>query len=113
LIPLLIETISLPEIVVKLSTLDLFELALCEGIMSPTYLVTLLPTLTTLTKEKNMNVRIASLKCLTLVPSRFPKETILSLQKDTIKQLSVVRDDKKRLVRKQAVECLESWYSVN
>ncbi|KAI8882460.1 hypothetical protein K501DRAFT_285853 [Backusella circina FSU 941] len=113
LVPLLIESISLPEIVVKLSTLDLFEFALYEGIMPETYLVTLLPTLTTLTKEPSMKVRIASLKCLTLIPSRFPKDTVASFQKEVIKRLSVVRDDKKRLVRKQAVECLESWYLVN
>ncbi|KAL9549495.1 hypothetical protein MBANPS3_005181 [Mucor bainieri] len=115
LVPLLIESMSFPDIVLKLSTLDLFQFSLQEAtdIMAK-HIITLLPALTSLTgpAERSMKVRISALKCIDLISTKISRDIVLPYVKDTLKAIAIPLDDKKRLVRRQAVECRESWYLI-
>ncbi|KAL7335341.1 hypothetical protein PS15p_200831 [Mucor circinelloides] len=115
LVPLLIESMSFPDIVLKLSTLDLFQFSLQEAtdIMAK-HIITLLPAFTSLIgpAEKSMKVRISALKCIQLISTNISRDVVLPYVKDTLKAIAIPLDDKKRLVRKQAVECRESWYLI-
>lgn len=113
--PLLIESMSFPDTVLKLSTLDLFQFSLQEAtdIMAK-HIITLLPAFTSLIgpAEKSMKVRISALKCIQLISTNISRDVVLPYVKDTLKAIAIPLDDKKRLVRKQAVECRESWYLI-
>ncbi|RCH99505.1 hypothetical protein CU098_002625, partial [Rhizopus stolonifer] len=116
LVPLLIESLSFPDTTLKLSTLNMFQFALCEAtdIVSK-HIITLLPSFISLTRpeENPMQVRIAALKCIGLVATKVSHTITLPYVKSTLKAIALPLDDKKRLVRKQAVECRESWYLIN
>jgi DNA repair/transcription protein MET18/MMS19 len=106
---------SFPDTVLKLSTLDLFQFALSEAtdIMAK-HIITLLPAFISLTtpKETSMKVRISALKCIELISTKISRDIVLPYVKQTLKAIAIPLDDKKRLVRKQAVECRESWYLI-
>lgn len=113
--PLLIKSISFPDTVLKLSTLDLFEFALCHATdVMAQHTSTLLPAFISLIgpSERSMNVRISALKCIDLVCKNVSRDMVLPHVKDTLKAITIPLDDKKRLVRKQAVECRESWFLI-
>ncbi|OBZ91052.1 MMS19 nucleotide excision repair [Choanephora cucurbitarum] len=115
LIHLLIESLSLPDNVLKLSTLSIFQSALSDATQCiEKHTGTLLSKLLLLIKpeEKSMNVRAAALRCIGLIPVKVSRDVTLPLAKDTIKTLAIALDDKKRIVRRQAVECREHWYCV-
>ncbi|KAI8647563.1 RNAPII transcription regulator C-terminal-domain-containing protein [Parasitella parasitica] len=115
LVPLLIESMAFPDIVLKLSTLDLFQFSLQEAtdIMAK-HIITLLPAFISLIgpAEKSMHVRISALKCIDLISTKIPRDIVVPFVKDTLKAITIPLDDKKRLVRKQAVECIENWYLI-
>ncbi|KAI7904266.1 Dos2-interacting transcription regulator of RNA-Pol-II-domain-containing protein [Cokeromyces recurvatus] len=113
-IPLLIESLSIPEDTkLKLSTLDLFQFALNKATdKMGTYLISLLPALTSLIypERSSIKVRISALQCIKCIAEKMPRDIVLPYVKDTLKVIAAALDDKKRLVRLQAVECRESWY---
>ncbi|KAI9483867.1 MAG: Dos2-interacting transcription regulator of RNA-Pol-II-domain-containing protein [Benjaminiella poitrasii] len=113
-VPLLIESLSLPDnVILKLSTLDLFQFALNEATETmATYIITLLPAFISLIdlSRSPMKVRISALKCIELVATKISRDVVLPYVKDTLKAVAMALDDRKRLVRLQAVECRESWY---
>lgn len=113
--PLLIRSSSFPDTVLKLSTLDLFEFALTQATDVMTeHISALLPAFIALIgpHERSMRVRISALKCIDLVCRNVSRDVVLPYVKDTLKAIAIPLDDKKRLVRKQAVECRESWFLV-
>lgn len=115
LVPLLIDSLSFADTVLKLSTLDLFAFSLSEAThVMEKNIKDLLPAFIALIgpSEKSMQVRIAALKCIDLVSVKVSRDIVLPYTKETLKAISVPLDDKKRLVRKQAVECRESWYLI-
>ncbi|KAI8092106.1 Dos2-interacting transcription regulator of RNA-Pol-II-domain-containing protein [Thamnidium elegans] len=116
LVPLLIRSLSFPDAVLKLSTLELFEFALSEvtNVMAQ-HISTLLPAFILLIgpQEGSMKVRILALKCIELVCKNISRDIVLPHVRDTLKAIAVPLDDKKRLVRKQAVECRETWYLID
>jgi DNA repair/transcription protein MET18/MMS19 len=107
---------SFPDTVLKLSTLELFQFSLQEAtdIMAK-HIITLLPAFTPLIgpDEKSMKVRISALKCIDLISTKISRDVVLPYVKDTLKVIAIPLDDKKRLVRKQAVECRENWYLIS
>jgi DNA repair/transcription protein MET18/MMS19 len=76
---------------------------------------TLLPAFISLIgpNEKSMNVRIAALKSIDLICIKLSRDIVLPFAKGTLKSIVIALDDKKRLVRKQAVECRESWFLIS
>jgi DNA repair/transcription protein MET18/MMS19 len=113
LVPLLILSLSLPDNTLKVSTLETFGMATMEApeviannaqSLTPALLKLLDP------KEKNpMDVRIATLKCLAQFPSSLSRDVLLPYASHVTKQLGKTLDDKKRLVRKEAVDCRGKW----
>lgn len=58
-------------------------------------------------------VRVAALKCLTLVPEKFRQESVLPYRRQVVKKLVVALDDGKREVRSAAVRCRAKWLEVD
>lgn len=114
LVPLLIQSLSLPDTTLRVSTLDTFRLAIMEApdAIKP-HVRSIIPALIGLLEvnDKNpMQVRIASLRCLAQFPSGLSIDVLLPHINYVIKQLARSLDDKKRLVRKEAVDCRAKWY---
>ncbi|KAJ4322015.1 hypothetical protein N0V94_002594 [Neodidymelliopsis sp. IMI 364377] len=58
-------------------------------------------------------VRVAALRCLTLVPEKFRQETVLPYRRQVVKKLTAALDDKKREVRSAAVKCRAKWLEID
>lgn len=57
-------------------------------------------------------VRQASLKCLTLVPLSFKLEIVVPFRRQVVNKLMICLDDRKRIVRSEAVKCRAAWLSL-
>ena len=57
------------------------------------------------------NVRISSLRCLAILPTHLPFDSIDPFQKQVVRCLGAVLDDPKRQVRKEAVDSRHAWYT--
>ncbi|CAI2171239.1 19808_t:CDS:10 [Funneliformis geosporum] len=113
LFPLLIRSLSLPDAELKASTLDTFYIISEDAphIISE-HVSSLIPLLLSLTKPDHgntMRVRIAALRCLSILPDHIPFDVLFPFKFRVLKELSTALDDKKRLVRKQAVDCRSKW----
>lgn len=62
-----------------------------------------------LSKDGSAEIRMMALACLSSLSSKGKPETLSPFQPSVVKELSVALDDKKRLVRKHAVDCREKW----
>lgn len=62
-----------------------------------------------LTRYQSANVRLLALECLGSLSTKGKSETLRPFQPSVVKELSVALDDKKRIVRKNAVDCREKW----
>jgi len=56
-------------------------------------------------------IRIASLRCLAILPAHFTFSAVEPFKKMVIRKVGEVLDDPKRSVRKEAVSCRHAWYS--
>ncbi|KAI1887019.1 hypothetical protein AGOR_G00201730 [Albula goreensis] len=110
LLPLLLEALSCTEQGVQLSTLSCLHPILTDPPPALTpHLDSLVSHLLALTTSTVMNVRIASLRCLHAL-SRLPEHMLLPFRARVIRALAVPLDDKKRLVRKEAVLARAEWF---
>lgn len=62
------------------------------------------------TSSTNTEARIASLKCLSVIPEKLQYLTLQSVKAEVIKELGKVLDDKKKQVRREGVDCRSKWY---
>ncbi|CAG8627666.1 4011_t:CDS:10 [Funneliformis caledonium] len=113
LFPLLIHSLSLPDAELKASTIDTFYIISVNAshIISE-HVSSLIPLLLSLTKPDHgntMRVRIAALQCLSILPDHIPFDVLFPFKFKILKELSTALDDRKRLVRKQAVDCRSKW----
>ncbi|XP_062387285.1 MMS19 nucleotide excision repair protein homolog isoform X2 [Sardina pilchardus] len=110
LLPLFLEALSCPDVCVQLSTLSCLQPVLLDP---PTALTNqmeaLIPRLLTLTTSPAMKVRIAALRCIHSL-SRLPDHMMLPFRARVLRALAVPLDDKKRLVRKEAVLARGEWF---
>jgi DNA repair/transcription protein MET18/MMS19 len=74
-------------------------------------LISTLLTQIPLSPENTPPVRIASLRCLAILPTQLSLEAIDPFKKLVIRRVGEVLDDPKRNVRKEAVDCRHAWYS--
>ncbi|KAF5887985.1 MMS19 nucleotide excision repair protein, partial [Clarias magur] len=109
LLPLLLEALSCPDEAVQLSTLSCLQPLLMEP---PSALTTQLEALFTrllaLTSSPAMKVRITALRCVHAL-SRLPSHMVLPFRARVLRALAKPLDDKKRLVRKEAVAARNEW----
>uniref|UniRef100_A0A8C1M0J4 MMS19 nucleotide excision repair protein n=1 Tax=Cyprinus carpio TaxID=7962 RepID=A0A8C1M0J4_CYPCA len=110
LLPLLLEALSCADQAVQLSTLSCLQPVLLEPPEAlRNQLEALFSRLLALTTSPAMKVRIASLQCVHAL-SRLPEHTVLPFRARVLKALAVPLDDKKRLVRKEAVAARAEWF---
>ncbi|KAI8092187.1 Dos2-interacting transcription regulator of RNA-Pol-II-domain-containing protein [Gilbertella persicaria] len=116
LVPLLIESLALEDGELKVSTLDTFSLAVEEAsdVIAP-QIRTILPSLLALLGpdlQNSIRVRVAALACLAKFPMFVAKDALLPHVQFVIRQLKTPLDDKKRVVRKEAVDCRSKWFTI-
>ncbi|XP_023610630.1 MMS19 nucleotide excision repair protein homolog isoform X3 [Myotis lucifugus] len=110
LLSLLLEALSCPDCVVQLSTLSCLQPLLQEApqVMS-LHVDTLVTKFLNLSSSPSMAVRIAALQCMHAL-TRLPTPVLLPYKPQVIRALAKPLDDKKRLVRKEAVSARGEWF---
>uniref|UniRef100_A0A8C5TJN8 MMS19 nucleotide excision repair protein n=1 Tax=Malurus cyaneus samueli TaxID=2593467 RepID=A0A8C5TJN8_9PASS len=110
LLSLLLEALSCSDRVVQLSTLSCLHPLLLEApqIMS-LHVDTLVTKFLNLTSSPTMAVRIAALRCAHAL-TNLPTTVLLPYKGRVIRALAKPLDDKKRLVRKEAVAARGEWF---
>ncbi|XP_051002527.1 MMS19 nucleotide excision repair protein homolog isoform X2 [Acomys russatus] len=110
LLSLLLEALSCPDSVVQLSTLSCLQPLLLEApqVMS-LHVDTLVTKFLSLSSSHSMAVRIAALQCMHAL-TRLPTPVLLPYKAQVIRALAKPLDDKKRLVRKEAVSARGEWF---
>ncbi|XP_020033309.2 MMS19 nucleotide excision repair protein homolog isoform X1 [Castor canadensis] len=110
LLSLLLEALSCPDSVVQLSTLSCLQPLLLEApqVMS-LHVDTLVTKFLNLSSSPSMAVRIAALQCMHAL-TRLPTPVLLPYKLQVIRALAKPLDDKKRLVRKEAVSARGEWF---
>ncbi|KAM8924824.1 MMS19 nucleotide excision repair protein homolog [Pelodytes ibericus] len=110
LLLLLLEALSCPDQVVQLSTLTCLEPLLLDasGILSA-HIDTLVTKLLALSSSPAMTVRVTALKCLQSV-TELPLHMLLPHKQLVLRSLGKTLDDKKRLVRREAVAARCQWF---
>ncbi|XP_060048632.1 MMS19 nucleotide excision repair protein homolog isoform X2 [Erinaceus europaeus] len=110
LLSLLLEALSCADSVVQLSTLSCLQPLLLEApqVMS-LHVDTLVNKFLDLTSNPCMAVRISALQCMHAL-TRLPTPVLLPYKPQVIRALAKPLDDKKRLVRKEAVSARGEWF---
>ncbi|XP_072523685.1 MMS19 nucleotide excision repair protein homolog isoform X1 [Salminus brasiliensis] len=110
LLPLLLEALSCPDQAVQLSTLSCLQPVLLDPPPAlTTQLEALFSRLLALTSSPAMKVRITALRCVHAL-SRLPEHMVLPFRARVLRALAAPLDDKKRLVRKEAVSARGEWF---
>ncbi|KAG7492628.1 hypothetical protein MATL_G00016300 [Megalops atlanticus] len=110
LLPLLLEALSCSDQGVQLSTLSCLHPVLLDPPPALTPQVDgLVHRLLAMTTSPGMKVRIAALRCLHAL-CRLPEHTVLPFRARVLRALAKPLDDKKRLVRKEAVLARGEWF---
>ncbi|KAM5271386.1 MMS19 nucleotide excision repair protein homolog isoform 4-T4 [Ctenodactylus gundi] len=110
LLSLLLEALSCSDSVVQLSTLSCLQPLLLEAPQVMSLHVDMLITkFLNLSSSPSMAVRIAALQCMHAL-TRLPTPVVLPYKPQVIRALAKPLDDKKRLVRKEAVSARGEWF---
>ncbi|KAG0348406.1 hypothetical protein BG004_005247 [Podila humilis] len=118
LLPMLVHSLSFPDPELKSSTIETFQVITKDapGLMAE-HLATLTPLLISLTNAQEpantMKVRIAALKCLAAQPKALPFTALRPYKPQVLKELEKCLDDRKRTVRREAVECRSQWFTLS
>ena len=115
LVPLMLQSLSLSSAVLRANTINTLYVMTMESpeIVAP-YAEKMIPILLKqieVTQSNPVSVRIASLRCMAIIPTHLTFSTIEPLQKTVIRGLAKALDDPKRTVRKEAVDCRHAWYT--
>ncbi|KAL2313508.1 DNA repair/transcription protein mms19 [Schizosaccharomyces pombe] len=113
ILPLLLQCLSLSDISVKLSTLNVIHTSVKELTSLLTeYLDTLIPSLLAIPKDMNNPtvVRLLALKCLGSLPEFTPTTNLQLFRDKVIRGLIPCLDDPKRVVRTEASRTRHKWY---
>ncbi|ETE68003.1 MMS19 nucleotide excision repair protein-like protein, partial [Ophiophagus hannah] len=109
LLPLLLESLSCSDHVVQLSTLRCIQPLLLDAPhVMHLHIDTLVGKFLNLTDNSAMAIRIAALQCLHALAS-LPTAVVIPFKPRVIRALAKPLDDKKRLVRKEAVIARGEW----
>ena len=124
LLPLLLQSLDLPEADVKAATIETLSIILVESPTAVeehmTSLVTrLLKAAAAVNESKGSNssnsarVRQSALRCLRLAPGKVKEGKLLPLKGKVTWGLRGCLDDRKRGVRKEAIECRAIWLGLD
>ena len=117
LLPLLLQSIEVPEADVKVATIDTLTVILTESPQAieghVTSLATRLLNAAKGRKENPPRVRQGALRCLRLAPGLVKESTLLPLKGKVVWGLVGCLDDPRRGVRKEAIECRARWFGID
>ncbi|KAF7500053.1 hypothetical protein DV113_001944 [Geotrichum candidum] len=115
--PLLLQSLVIKDSKVREASISTITATLHESSeVVAQHLSSLIPQLLAAASEKtspSSKVRIAALNCLGEFPSSIPRKDIESFRLSIIKGLSVPLDDKKRDVRRAAVNARQKYFELN
>ena len=115
--PLLLQSLVIKDSKVREASISTITATLHESSeVVAQHLSSLIPQLLAAASEKTSSsskVRIAALNCLGEFPSSIPRKDIESFRLSIIKRLSVPLDDKKRDVRRAAVNARQKYFELN
>ena len=114
ILPLLLQSLSTEDASLILSTLDTFLLILNESSSSlQPHLHSLVSSFLSLSKFPSQpKIRLFALKCLHLFTKDQPFHLLFPHRDHVVQQLLYSLDDKKRSVRKQAVQTRNEWITL-
>jgi DNA repair/transcription protein MET18/MMS19 len=115
LVPLLIQSLGLSDTSLKVSTLSTFRLAVTEAPQVISNQVNaILPSLLNILQDPSnpIQVRVAVLGCLSEFPVFLSKEIVKPHSLLVLSKLKIPLDDRKRIVRKEAVDCRSKWFAI-
>jgi DNA repair/transcription protein MET18/MMS19 len=114
--PLLLESLDTDDAGLSQSTLDGIHTILqnpTSAVLMSDSVPSLVPRLLTLaTRPDSMKVRCSALLCLSGL-AKLPRHLVVSYQSQVLRALVPHLDDKKRLVRKEAVRTRSSWFMLD
>ncbi|PWW78340.1 ARM repeat-containing protein [Tuber magnatum] len=117
LLPLLLQSLDLPDPNVKSATIETLLITVTESADAMKEHISSLSArlLNTCTnrEENPPRIRSAALRCLRTFPGAIRTELLLPYRGQVIRSLATVLDDPKRSVRKEAVDCRAKWYSLD
>ncbi|KAF9182984.1 hypothetical protein BGZ51_004321 [Haplosporangium sp. Z 767] len=118
LLSMLVHSLSFPDPELKSSTIETFQTITKDApTLMADHLSTLTPLLISSTNAKDpantMKVRMAALKCLGAQPKSLPFTALRPYKTQVLKELEKSLDDRKRPVRREAVECRSQWFTLN
>ncbi|XP_013882296.1 MMS19 nucleotide excision repair protein homolog [Austrofundulus limnaeus] len=110
LLSLLLEALTCPDQGVQLSTLSFLEPVLLNpSAVFIQQLEALVSRLLVLVCSPAMKIRIASIRCIHAL-SQFPVHEVLPFRARVLRALAPPLDDRKRLVRREAVQARGEWF---
>lgn len=113
--PLLLRALDLPDTDLRANVIDTIALLTRESPEAvtehaSTIIISLLTNALDLSASSNTSTRIAALKCLAVFPEKLSYLTIQQQKLPVIKGLGQALDDKKKIIRKEAVDTRAKWY---
>jgi len=111
LLPLLLQSVELPDASIKLATIDTLQITVSESAdVLQEHVSSVISRL--LTAGGSPAVRIKALRCLKAFPGAMRNELLLPYRRKVLRELVKALDDKKRDVRKEAVDCRVKWWAL-
>lgn len=111
----MIQSLELPDTTLRVSTLNTFKLAVTEAPETISSQVSMiLPSLLGILQDRSSSIqaRVAVLNCLSEFPTSLPKDVLKPHAQSVLWKLKVALDDRKRIVRKEAVDCRSKWFVI-
>ncbi|KAG0131695.1 putative DNA repair/transcription protein [Tuber indicum] len=117
LLPLLLQSLDLPDPNVKSATIETLLITVTESADAMkehiSSLSARLLNACTNREENPPRIRSAALRCLKAFPRALRTDLLLPYKRQVIRSLVTALDDPKRSVRKEAVDCRARWYSLD
>ncbi|KAJ1907458.1 hypothetical protein LPJ81_000736 [Coemansia sp. IMI 209127] len=117
IVPLLMSAVRLTDGDLKAASISTITMIILETpeTIKPDITSSVIPLLLAATsaadQSNTIEVRRAALGALTLIPEKYSYTSISLVTKDVVRALAKARDDRKRLVRTDAVEAYNKWLS--
>ncbi|KAK9472128.1 Dos2-interacting transcription regulator of RNA-Pol-II-domain-containing protein [Dipodascopsis tothii] len=118
-LPLLFQSLTLDDPEVKVAAIDTISTVFIDAAdLMVEHLSSLVPELlasssTAQARRNTVKVRLAAIKCLTMLPKAVRRESFQPYVAEIIKKLGAVLDDPKREVRKAAVDCRQLYFMMD
>ncbi|KAJ2493632.1 hypothetical protein IWW37_000498 [Coemansia sp. RSA 2050] len=117
-VPLLLSAIRLTSGNLKAASIRTITLVILETpeILRDEIATSIIPLAIASTTQSNttnsVDVRQAALAALSLIPEKYPYPAVHTARKDVLRALASARDDRKRLVRQDAVKAYNKWLNL-